>query len=341
MQRLFFAFAIAFLLAGCRADNPTDGGTPGGGGPIEPPLVTWESLSDGLSAGPVTLLQANSFGDFASIRTGLVRLDGSGVSWVPTALTTGVLVLDLIADPGLGFLFARDGSNKVYRSPNGTAWDELTLPGAALGLARGDDGVIVALGRNSVYRSSDGGETWTVEAPAGLDFEVGITLFTSVEVSGSRLFLASAQTGGLFYSGDARQWARVSALDGLSITAAAVSPDGIVYVAPANGPIYRSANAGQTWAATGTEGLERADERRTALATNSAGHIFLATSGDGLYRSTDRGDIWESFQGAPADNTPRLDDRLLALAVDARDFLLVASDQGRVFVSGSPTTSNK
>ncbi len=173
---------------------------------------------------------------------------------------------------------------------------------------------------NGVYRSDDGGKTWT---HIGLDETRQISRVL-VDSSDPRTVYVAAlghaygpnPERGVYKSTDAGDhWTRV--LDkgpdvGIADLAIAVGAPKILFAttwnahrppwstyAPLEGPgngLYRSTDAGATWAEISGHGLPTATWGRTGIAVSADGRRVYATidakGAAGLYRSDDGGDSW-------------------------------------------------
>lgn len=332
--RTLAPLAALLLLGACRGETVlVEDGPLVEVPPAVPGLTEWSPLSVGLPPGDVRFVQANRFGVYASTPGGLVRLGPTGATWAATGL--GADVLDLVASPEAGFVFARDAAQQLHRSPDGIVWNSLTAPELAQGILADATGALVVLGRTAVYRSADAGETWAAQPLQGLSLGGGATVLAGLDMLGQRLYLASPQGKGLYASSDAIAWTRVEALGEMEVVAAAAS-SGVAYVAPRSGPVYVSGDSGKTWAATGVEDLAGIRFARTALATNSAGAVYLGTDGGGVYRSTDYGATWVRFDG----DTPatRVAERVTSLTTDVQDYVYAGAVGRSAFITSESTT---
>lgn len=142
-----------------------------------------------------------------------------------------------------------------------------------------------------VFRTSDGGETWT---PAnGRDVELATASIAAIAVDPGdrRLLYAATQGVGLFRStsgGDA--WQRSdSGITTAFLLALAIDPrqPRTLYVGTVDG-VFRSVDGGDAWEAA-SDGLT--DTFVRGLAVDESGVVYAATPG-GVFGSADGGDSW-------------------------------------------------
>jgi uncharacterized protein (TIGR03437 family) len=165
--------------------------------------------------------------------------------------------------------------------------------------ASSDGSVIYASSDSGLYRSADGGDTWTQQMP-------GLAGANSIAVDGgsvNTLYAAVApnvpQPGGLYKSSDGGStWTAITSLffmqygfSGTLRTPSQVS--GTIY-ATANG-FYRSRDSGVTWTGIGPHNY---NVFSLALAPSDSNVVYTVASDGLLYRSSDGGDTWTTPGGA-------------------------------------------
>lgn len=235
-------------------------------------------------------------------------------SWTQTLTGSGD-VWSLAADAG-GLVFAAT-ANGVYRSSdNGTTWTLIGLvpsssgsvpsavavnpanhhvfaglsnPGCCTGIPGPFGG-----GGSGVYRSTDGGGTWTYILGNPGAFGFAFTPAGSVIAATSG---PSPGSGGLFI------WPQEGGSGAFSDCcyprAFAITSSGSVFAADAYGVaisygpggVFRSTDAGATWTQVGL-----ANSSVYALVATGSDHLFAGTASTGIYRSTD-GVTWIQVNG--------------------------------------------
>ncbi len=160
--------------------------------------------------------------------------------------------------------------------------------GTATGLAVDPrDSSVVYAATGNLYRSADGGETWTSLFGPGFGVVAVDPANPSVIYAGGSQ-LARSTDGG-------RSW-KITRSGSLQVTSLAVLPGSPSTVLAASGyQLFRSTNGGRTWTARFGSGVVTAvvadpDSPRTAYYTDDLG----------LHESTDAGKSW-SASGPPAD----------------------------------------
>jgi photosystem II stability/assembly factor-like uncharacterized protein len=264
-------------------------------------------------ASPDTLYAATGGG-------GIFKTTDRAVTWSPAgAGLSPRRARAAVVDPQApATLYAAVSGGGVYKSIDAAR----TWRPANAGLPANAEGQVLALDPSSpatlyvsifpndgegVYRSADGGATWT-----RLGLEERATALV-VDPSGGTVYAGAAN--GRVFRGDADGgggvvWSRVSA--GLStgigaVLALAVHPAGQVVYAGADAGVFRSANRGGSWQRV-SNGLT--GPVQTLLLHPGVPRTVYAGTGLGLYRSTDQGRHWSPF-GSGLDRT-----EVLSLAID-------------------------
>ncbi len=278
---------------------------------------------------------------YAAGGAGVFRSDDAGDTWRATG---GFLndVTQLAVDPtNADVLVATAGSN-IYKSTDGGAtWRDVTglltslRPSALvvdpanhstlylgsrcgpIGFKTGASSVSAADVDSSnpfagagVYRSVDGGETWTGQSNGlgGRYFSLCVEELTLDPETPQHLFTSPVYTDGGFsesYDGGAT-WTRASAdVPGLVVADHPVLPLTRYGVTSLSGfgQFLRSGDGGVTWHTVATAGVP-ASPYRDLKTDPASGRLFLATD-NGVFRSGDGGDTWIDA-GAPRIPTSRV-----------------------------------
>jgi len=171
-----------------------------------------------------------------------------------------------------------------------------------------------------VYRSSDGGTTWSDnlvdEGCNGLAVDSGGVVFAGLTYTGNGRVHRSADAGAHWQS-----IALPGATPSFSTECFAFGEGGLVYAGAIDG-VYRSSDHGLTWQAS-SSGLAGRHVRTMAAAAD--GHLFVHTlfpaQIDGLYRSIDGGTTWQRRAG----NAP-----YFSALIAAPDGSLIGTSEERV-----------
>lgn len=185
----------------------------------------------------------------------------------------------------------------LYRSTDGESWELAGLQGEdAMVIAAATDQPVFVAGHEVLYRSDDGGSTFTPLRPADLP-GLDIHAFAQAPTDGQSVY-AYVVGHGLFWSGDGgdtweqRAGAGQLPQDLFGLAVAGSGEDSLVLVGPESG-IFRSQDGGrsmgsvlqsQAWAVT----VEPGDPQ-----------VVWALTSAGLDRSSDGGQTWETVSSMP------------------------------------------
>jgi photosystem II stability/assembly factor-like uncharacterized protein len=253
--------------------------------------LTWNPANNGLPQ------LGSSISDFAVKSSGMIfaagseavyRSNDSGATWTKcTAGLTDSLMSSLLSTPT--YLFAGTYESGIFRSTNdGTTWQL-----ASTGLAAGDGqrisaltavgGRIIAATRGGIYYSTNTGDTWTLTS-SGLDSRTVSTVFAF-----DTILVAGTYGAGAYRSTDkGTNWVSVSNGWPSGNVRAYCRHNGILFGGNYDlTTLYKSTDAGQTWAATGSGITSR---YTYTLAANSS-RVF-APSGYGVEISSNGGSTW-------------------------------------------------
>lgn len=243
--------------------------------------VVWEPASDGLPSGPTTTLDGVAGGPIlAGTLGGLYRLTPGG--WEIAVADAAVETVTTAPD-GIRYALAPTDS-VLYRSmdasADGSAWEALSLPGlpgARWGLHALGGGLLYAYiqgnegcdtDRNGLiwHRSTDRGTSWTClpEHPV-FGHAQGLLVVDDPESDGVALLATARETVGgdlrdvVVRSTDGGQtWERGRAEDGapldVDVRLFGGADGGHALLQASDFTVYRSADAGSSWAPTTLEG---------------------------------------------------------------------------------------
>jgi photosystem II stability/assembly factor-like uncharacterized protein len=176
--------------------------------------------------------------------------------------------------------------NGLYRSVDGgRSWSFEGLSGKdAMNLARPTDGVIWTAGHNVLARSADGGASWSDVRPTGLP-TLDVHGF-AVDPKHPQTLYAAIAGQGLYRSTDGGEsFARISRTVGPAVMALAVTPDAHILAGDMQKGLLRSGDDGKTWHRTLAQGV-------MGLALNPADPKQAIATGSAIFVSRNQGESW-------------------------------------------------
>lgn len=187
----------------------------------------------------------------------------------------------------------------LFRSSDGgRTWTKAELDGNdAMNLAQPNGKTMWAAGHDVLAKSADGGITWQEVSPSGLP-SLDVHGFAVDPRNSNRLYAAIAGQG-LYRSTDGgRSFSLVSRVVGAGVMALAVLSDGTLLAGDMERQeLATSANDGRDWT-----GIVRASVM--GLAVNPSRPRLVLASGPGVLRSTDSGMTWKQALSNEAGTGP-------------------------------------
>jgi len=194
----------------------------------------------------------------------------------------------LLVAPGSADTLVLGTHEGLFRSSDGgRTWTKAELDGQdAMNLARPVAKTVWAAGHNLLAKSTDGGVSWQDAEPSGLP-SLDVHGFAADPRDPNRVFAAIAGQG-LYRSTDAgRTFSLVSRDVGPGVMALAVLTDGTLLAGDMQRQaLAASSNGGVEWKAV-------AQATVMGLAVNPARPRLVLASGPGVLRSTDGGNTWQ------------------------------------------------
>ena len=230
------------------------------------------------------------------------------------------LVVILLTILMLFSLFQGALGENVVKADNGYSWIPMNK-GLADMIFRGNSistlivypkntQTLYAAASNGVYRSMDGGASWT---QAGLKDKTVRSL--AVNPKDSKIIYAEVQDAGLFKSTDSgRTWTQINTgLTNIQITSIAIDNvnSNVIYVGTRGGGIFKSTDSGNSWKAV-NNGLTNLYFHSLVINPKDTNIIYAA--GESLFKSVNGGASWSaSNNGLPKYST------IGALAIDPQN----------------------
>ncbi|MCG9131624.1 sigma-70 family RNA polymerase sigma factor [Candidatus Poribacteria bacterium] len=294
--------------------------------------ATWHSIGP-CPEGDIRELMITEDTFYLCLDKGIFRSDDAGNSWtdISSGLDSRVIECSGIGTLriGLGKLFTGT-SLGVYRLNTGV-WEHLQLPADNIvrvnALVMSEDQIYVAVSVNIlagdgtpeenfkqlwesekrswwIFRSSDGGDTWTDITPADTSLLIGVLPNMTLLAAGETLLLIGKDDGVVARSIDCGDtWTSIES-SGItpmqfSIGSAVALDENTFYTGGSTG-IHRSIDGGQTWCRFNTRFESRVDGLVSFVAgtASNASTALYARVGPNLVKSTDGGRSWDTVNVA-------------------------------------------
>lgn len=190
----------------------------------------------------------------------------------------------------------------VVSQNQGRDWQQLSMPGVdfhALAIAPSDPSVFygfAASGAQGLFRSTDGGQTWSPLPAQGLDAP---PFGLSVDPQDPQQVFATTQAG-LYKSTDGgKNWSLVTGTQNGPVAALALleEADQTVLLGyhflESNPGLYRSTDGGQTWEPLGNDPEEPI--LYLAVAPDNPQLLYAVSEGNSVFQSQDGGKTWQGL----------------------------------------------
>ena len=190
---------------------------------------------------------------------------------------------------------------------------------------------VYASSLNGIFKSTDGGTSWSNPAGEG---KPGLVNEMAIGTDGVLYAKLGSGRSGVFKSTDAgASWAEVNASRANAIAVdRSISPT--VYLGVSGQGVLRSSDGGTTWTSSDT-GIEGLAVQAIAVDPVTPSTVYGGTSRDGVFKSTDSGQNWVAF------NTGIESTRVRAIAIDpvTPSTVFVATDGDGVLKSADSGVS--
>ncbi len=253
--------------------------------------ATWAFANNGLNSRQVGGIYRANGVIYAGTTRGVMISRDEGQTWTQTNAPLAECFTILPFD---GKIFAGAAGGVAVTNDQGQTWSPIP---ASSGIGTGNVFRLLTVGNalyagianattGGVFRSTDGGQTWTA-LNNGLTSRIVFDLAAT-----STALFASTTNAGVFRSTDGGQnWTAVNnGLPSLTVVGLAAVKDTVVAAVIGN-TLYRTTDNGQTW--TRPEG-GAIPTGNGWLVDSAGGHLYASNfQGSGTLRSTDEGRTWQ------------------------------------------------
>jgi len=286
---------------------------------------SWNESSIGMHNSDISRLLVDRHQNLIAGGSSIFISTDKGGSW--KELMQCAQTYDLGVDSA-GYIFAATEDGFYRLAPDGSS-DQRIDSSSTISYIRNvlvtRNGSIYALsGNDSLYRSDNGGKTWT----SGLMVPSTATGSLCESPWGS-IYLGS-DSAGIERSTDLGHTWHNSQGFSPSVNAIAVGPATPMYASTVNQGVFYSLDSGITWKAGGLNGI-----LVNALALNSSGNLYAATEAQGIYVSIDSARSWRQI------NNGLLNYSIADIAFDSAGYGFIGTIGGGVYVTEFSTTSVK
>lgn len=267
--------------------------------------LNWQNITSDLPDTFINSIVSHGSDLFVSVsNNGVYKSTNNGASW--NLANTGITSdrINFLSSDGANLYAAFSGKAEVFYSTNaGLNWNTGDLIGgnsafeSVLSLFASPSGIyagvifqgsIFSSISGGVYRSTDGGATWTFN-------NEGLTnRYVRSILSAGNTILAGTQKGGVYKSSDGGiNWeASSTGIRKAEVRHIAFSNNGADFFAGVyGGGFYTSNDSGQTWM-DANSGIAFASFPSVSQYLVKGSFRFIATEFDGIFRSSDNGVTW-------------------------------------------------
>jgi photosystem II stability/assembly factor-like uncharacterized protein len=282
----------------------------------------WQQ-TNGPYGGPVRVLAVDSAGYvYAGTPVGLFHSTDAADTWKKTEIAG--FVYDILVTGG-GEVFVGASPESVYRSSdNGESWTA-----ANVGMGRTAVRKFAANSQGDLFAATSLGIYLSVDNADNWSLISPGTIVNSFAFTGAGDILAGTDNGLIRSTDNGITW-NPAGLDTVAVGPLLVNNDGHIFAGSKviNGGLFRSTDDGQTWMPV-NKGLRYrfslAIPPIYSLSLNSNGDLFLG--GDRVYRSIDNGDNWVRLEAGLTDVL------VYSIVFDRAGRVYAATPKGGVFRS--------
>lgn len=290
---------------------------------------TWASLQTGIGIHDLVIAPSAPDVMYAGTVTGVLKSTDGGVEWAAadgglvTAGSQPWAITQMVVDPrdeDVVYARAFDQGPMFKTTDGGVSWERIRNDVSAIALAPSQPDLVYSAEHNTLWRSENGGESWTQRGAAPV---VGRWI-TAIDVDPGdpqRLHLGGFERIAVSDDGGATSRAPHGSFKGAWSSAIATSPNDpeVVYVGHGDGRLSKTTDGGDTWLLQATLGSGTETSTISDIATSPLDpNLVFVSNLEGIFRSTDAG---QNFSRVTAGLN---DPRIISLAVDP-------SDDSRIF----------
>lgn len=198
----------------------------------------------------------------------------------------------------------------------------------AIAIAPSNANTIYVGSTDGVYRSIDGGTTWTKTLSTGLPTFTFLTAMAVSPTNASLIFAGSSS--GFFKSTDGgNTWIQVSVSPQFFSNANSIvfdpSTPATIYVGQGNG-VFKSTDSGSTWVAQNNFGVPGTPNIQVvAINPTTPQTIYAGSSSNGIFRSTNGGGIWSPINTGLGGSNPL---NITSIAIDPSNTSTIYTGSG-------------
>jgi len=264
--------------------------------PLFAQSISWQQLS-GPAGGSGSFVQAGKDGFLFTILYDnlLYRSADGGLNWQKMPQTPANIWYWPLSVGYDGNLYAGK-SYELHRSVNdGQSWTKLNFNNGSVEAATGLPGNVILVGSyGKIYRSGDGGQTWTTHSLSSQGFD-RLTYNPTTDHVYAWESSPATNTGTVYRSTDkGLTWTTFFNTAGVEPYSMAFAPNGTVFIG-ATDYIWKTTDGGATW--TSTLLWDQSGVSEIQLAVTSTGRVFAQQWYRSFY-SDDNGSTWKEYQDA-------------------------------------------
>ena len=249
---------------------------------------SWLPSSTGTNLYVISLQAMDNYIFAGSVNDGVYRSSDDGVTWTQTSFW-----FNFVTGLGLGTdrIIASTIAYTLYSTDYGDTWQEIiSLESKSPNTFYTDGNFVIAGGTNEVYRSTDGGQSFTT---VSVYFPVNTDFFQIIG-SGTDLYMATSYDGVYKSTNQGNIWMPFNTdMGGKDVRSLTVTNSSTLLAGTHYAGLYRSTIGSAGWNKS-MAGLPPGALISAYISTDSS--LFAGTR-DGVYKTTDNGSEWTKLSG--------------------------------------------